>query len=345
VTGTVDQELLVRNEYLATENRILKAQLTGRPKLSDAERGALGEIGHCLGRKALADVATVARPDTILGWYRKLVARKFDGSKARRGPGRPRTKREVEQLIVRVAGENRDWGYDRIAGALANLGYDISDQTVGNVLRRHGLPPAPERKRSTSWTDFIRTHMELLAATDFFTAEVLTLRGLVTYYVLFFIHLESRRVVIAGITVHPDEAWMKQIARNATMDEDGALLGCRYLLHDRDTKFTRSFRAIVASGKVEPMVLPAQSPNLNAYAERWVRSIKEECLSRVILFGERSLRRALSNYVDHFHAERNHQGKGNVLLFPQATDRQCEGPVLCRERLGGLLRYYHRQAA
>jgi putative transposase len=345
VTGTVGQELLVRNEYLATENGIVKAQLTGRLKLSDTERKALGEIGHRLGRKALADVATVARPDTILGWYRKLVARKFDGSEARRGPGRPRIKGEVEQLIVRMASENRSWGYDRIAGALANLGYDISDQTVGNVLRRNGLPPAPERRRTNTWAAFIRTHLALLAGTDFFTAEVLTLRGLVTYYVLFFIHLESRRVVIAGITVHPDEAWMKQIARNATMDEDGALLGCRYLLHDRDTKYTRSFRAIIASGRVKPLALPARSPNLNAYAERWVRSIKEECLSRVILFGERSLRRALSNYVEHFHAERNHQGKGNVLLFPRATDRQCEGPVLCREQLGGLLRYYHRQAA
>jgi putative transposase len=133
VTGTVDQELLARNEYLATENRILKVQLSGRLKLSDAERGVLGEIGHRVGRKVLADVATVARPDTILGWYRKLVARKFDGSQARRGPGRPRIKREVEQLIIRMASENRDWGYDRIAGALANLGYEISDQTVGNV--------------------------------------------------------------------------------------------------------------------------------------------------------------------------------------------------------------------
>src|SRR5262249_30183550 len=154
-----------------------------------------------------------------------------------------------------------------------------------------------------------------------------------------------RGVAIAGITVHPNEAWMKQIARNATMDQDGALLGCRYLLHDRDTKFTRSFRAIVASGKAEPMMLPAQSPNLNAYAERWVRSVKEECLAKVILFGERSLRRALSEYVDHFHAERKHQGKGNVLLFPRVTTRRGEGPVRCRERLGGLLRYYHRQAA
>ena len=148
VTGTVDQELLARNEYLATENRILKDQLKGRLMLSDAERATLGEIGHRLGRKVLAEVATVARPDTILAWYRKLVARKFSGSQARQGPGRPRLKREVEQLIIRMASENRDWGYDRIAGAMANLGYVISDQTVGNVLRRNGLPPAPERKRT-----------------------------------------------------------------------------------------------------------------------------------------------------------------------------------------------------
>jgi hypothetical protein len=130
----------------------------------------------------------------------------------------------------------------------------------------------------------------------------------VTYYVLFFIHLESRRVYVAGITVHPNEAWMKQMARNATMGDCGVLRDCRFLLHDRDTKYTRSFRAIIASGRVEPLALPAHSPNLNACAERWVRSVKEECLSKVILFGERSLRRAPSNYVDHYHAERNHQG-------------------------------------
>jgi transposase InsO family protein len=345
VTGMVDQELLARNEYLAAENRILKARLKGRLKLSDAERATLGEIGHRLGRKILSEVASVAQPDTILAWYRKLVARKFDGSKARRSPGRPRIKREVEQLIVRMAKENRDWGYDRIAGALANLGYEVCDQTVGNVLQRHGLPPAPERKRTTTWSAFIRIHLALLAGTDFFTAEVLTLHGLVTYYVLFFIHLESRRVDIAGVTVHPDERWMRQIARNMTMEGYGALRDCRYLLHDRDTKYTQSFRAIIASGGVEPLVLPARSPNLNAYAERWVRSVKEECLSKVILFGERSLRRALSEYVEHFHAERNHQGRGNVLLFPRGTNIRRDGPVRCRERLAGLLRYYHQEAA
>jgi putative transposase len=250
----------------------------------------------------------------------------------------------VEQLIIRMASENRDWGYDRIAGAMANLGY-ISDQTVGNVLRLNGLPPAPERKRTTPWSVFIRTHLALLAGTDFFTAEVLTLRGLVTYYVLFFIHLESRRVHIAGITVHPDEPWMKQIARNVTMEGWGALRDCRYLLHDRDTKFTRSFRAIIASGRVQPLALPVRSQNLNAYSERWVRSVKEECLSKVLPIGERSLRLALSEYVAHYHAERNHQRKDNVLLFPRDTQTRRGGPVQCRERLGGLLHYYHQEAA
>ena len=151
---------------------------------------------------------------------------------------------EVEQLIVRMADENRSWGY-RIVGALANLGHEIWDQTVGNVLRRHGLPSAPARKHTTTWAAFIRVHLAVLAGTDFFTVEVLTLRGLVTYYVVFFMHLESRKVEIAGITIHPNEQWMQQMARNVTMEGCGTLRDCRYLLHDRDTKYTFSFRAII----------------------------------------------------------------------------------------------------
>jgi len=152
-------------------------------------------------------------------------------------------------------------------------------------------------------------------------------------------------VDIAGITVHPNEEWMKQMARNATMEGCGTLRDCRYLLHDRDTKYTQSFRAIIGSGQVKALVLPAHSPNLNAYAERWLRSVKEECLSKLILFGERSLRSSLSEYVAHYHAERNHQGKSNVLLFPQVAETRRDGPVQCRERLGGLLHYYHQEAA
>ena len=201
--------------------------------MSDTDKVTLAEIARRLGRKALEEVANIMKPDTIMGWYRKLVARKFDESKSRRYPGRPRIEPELEQLVVRIAKENVGWGYDRIVCALANLGYTLSDETVGNILRRNGNPPAPVRKRTTTWTDFIRAHMSLLAGTDFFTVEVLTLRGLVTYYVLFFIHLESRRVQVSGITPHPNEAWMMQIARNVTMDEWGFLNNCRYLIHDR----------------------------------------------------------------------------------------------------------------
>jgi hypothetical protein len=275
VTGTVDQELLLRNEYLVAENRILRGQIKGRLLLSEAEKTTLAEIAHRLGRKALEGVAATAQPDTILGWYRKLIAKKFDGSKSRRRVGRPRIEEEIERLVVRMANENLGWGYDRIVGALANLGYVVSDQTVGNILRRHGLCPAPKRKQAMSWKDFIRSHRDVLVGMDFFTAEVLTLKGLMTYYVLFFIHLETRRVSLAGFTPYPDQEWMEQQARNMTMEQWGCLKGCRYLLHDRDTKFCLSFRELIESGSVKPIRLPARSPNLNSYAERWVRSVFE----------------------------------------------------------------------
>jgi len=232
-------------------------------------------------------------------------------------------------------------------GALANLGQRLSDQTVGNILRRHGVPPASKRKHTTSWKDFIRAHMDVLVGTDFFTVEVFTLKGLVTYYVLFFIQLESRRVCLAGITPHPDQQWMEQMGRNVTMRKWGFLASSRYLLHDRDSKFCPSFRQLIEAGRVRTMPLPARSPNLNAYAERWVRSVKQECLSKLILFGERPLRRALQQYVAHYHEERNHQGKQNRLLFPLPNRRASgdSGIVRCKERLGGLLKYYEREAA
>jgi hypothetical protein len=215
-TGSVNQELLLRNEYLAAENRILRAKLPSRFRLANPERATLAEIAKRLGRKALREVATVAKPDTILGWYRKLVAQKFDGSRNRTYPGRPKVTPDIEALVVRMARENSGWGYGRIVGALANLGHIISGQTVGNILRRHGIAPAPKRSQITTWKNFLATHMSVLAGCDFFTVEVLSWRGLVTCYVLFFIHLESRRVRIAGITRHPDQGWMEQIGRSAT---------------------------------------------------------------------------------------------------------------------------------
>jgi putative transposase len=229
--------------------------------LSDAERTTLAELGKQLGKQALEAIAHIAKPDTILGWHRKLVAQKFDGSAQRKSFGRPRVEKELEALVVQMVKENRSWGYDRIAGALAHLGYAISDQTVGNILKRRGLLPAPDRKKTTTWKEFIRSHMDVLVATDFFTTEVWTLGGLVTFYVLFFIELGSRRVHIAGVTPHPNTQWMMQIARNVTMDQWGFLGPGQYLIHDRDAKFCLAFKKIIDDAGVKRVPLPPRSPH------------------------------------------------------------------------------------
>ena len=260
VTGTVNQELVLRNEYLAAENRILRGQIKGRLLLSEGEKATLAEIVHRLGRMVLEDVAAAAKPDTILGWYRKLIASKFDGSKFRRGVGRPKVDQETERLVVQMARENPSWGYDRIVGALANLGHRLSDQTVGNILCRRDIPPAPQRKKATSWKDFIRSHRDVLVGMDFFTTEVLTLKGLTTYYVLFFIHLETRRVNLAGFTPYPDEEWMEQQARNMTMEEWGCLRGRRYLLHDRDCEVLPIISRTDQDGKRESAPIASKKP-------------------------------------------------------------------------------------
>jgi hypothetical protein len=233
---------------------------------------------------------------------------------------------------------------------LKDLGHDISDSTVSNILSQHAVPPAPTRKKSITWAQFIAAHKDVLCACDFFTKEVWTTQGLVTHYVLFFIHIASRKVHIAGFTSNPNEPWMKQIACNLTMAGTGFLDGIKYLVLDRDSKFTESFREILKSAGVEPLRLPPRTPNLNAFAERFVRSIKQECLDHLILFGEASLQRALDNFIDHYHHERPHQGKDNLILFP-TTPAHCDsnppraGPVVCNQRFGGLLKFYHRKAA
>jgi putative transposase len=342
----VDQELLLRHEYLVTENRLPRQQIRGRVRLNDSDRTTLDAIGKKLGKQALEEIATIVKPGTILAWHRKLIARKFDGSQQRKFVGRPKIGAEVEALVVRIAQENRGWGYDRISGAVANVGYTISDQTVGNILKRRGIPPAPEREKTTTWKEFIRAHMDVLVATDFFTAEVWTWCGLLTYDILFFIHLGSRNIYVAGLTPHPNQRWIIQIARHVTMADWGFLAPGQYLIHDRDRKYCPAFQHIIDTAGVTRVPLPARSPNLNAFAERWVRSVKDEALSWLILFGEGSLRHVLKEYEPHYHSERNHQGRGNVLLFPLVSQGdKGEGPLQCRERLGGLLKYYDREAA
>lgn len=207
------------------------------------------------------------------------------------------------------------------------------------------MEPAPERSRKTTWKEFLRQHWNLIVAADFFTVEVWTVRGLQRFVVLFFIDLVSRRVEIGGISGVANGLWMNQIARNLTDSTDGLLIGKRYLIHDRDPLFTQDFLNTLKEAGIESVRLPARSPNLNAYAERFVRSIKESCLERLILFGESSLRTAVRNFIAHYHAERNHQGLRNRLIQPEPDHLSNTGAIECRERLGGTLNYYYRTAA
>jgi transposase InsO family protein len=254
----------------------------------------------------------------------------------------------VRELVVRLATENPTWGYTRIRGALRNLGHVLGRNTIKRILLEHGLEPAPSRGRRIPWKTFLKAHLGSIAATDFFTVEVLTFAGLVRYFVLFVIDIKTRRVQIAGIVRQPHGTWMKQIARNLTDNVDGFLLGMRYLIHDRDPLFTDEFRELLHGAGVKCLKLPACSPNLNAYAERFVLSIKSECLDKLVLLGERHVRVAISEYVQHYLFERNHQGLDNQLITtppPAATPANDSLPVARRERLGGLLNFYHRQAA
>jgi transposase InsO family protein len=345
--GWINQHQQAVIEYLQEENRVLKEQLRGkRLRLTDHQRRRLAIKGKRLGRRALGQIAGIVTPDTILAWHRKLIAKKWDYSARRKSPGRPRTKRLIADLVVRMAAENDWWGYTRIQGALANLGHRISRGTVANILREHGIEPAPERGPRTAWRTFLQAHWETLAAADFFTVEVSTWRGLVSYYILIVIELSSRRVCLAGVTSHPDHTFMMQVARNLTDCCDGFLLGKRFLILDRDKKYSEGFRKMLEGAGTTQMVrLPVRSPNLNAYAERMVLSLKSECLDRMILFGEGSLRRAVNQYLLHYHRERNHQGLGNRLIEPAAGVGENRGQIKCRERLGGMLKYYYRAAA
>jgi transposase InsO family protein len=208
------------------------------------------------------------------------------------------------------------------------------------------MEPAPQRRKAgRSWAQFLKMHWEVLAATDFFTVEVVTWQGLMTYYVLVVMELATRRVHIAGITPHPTAAFMQQCARQLTDPFDGFLLGKRYLIHDRDTKFTQAFDALLKESGVEPILLPPRSPNLNAHCERFVRSIKGEALAQMVIVGERALYCAIQQYLAHYHHERNHQGLDNQLIAQEEAVGGQTGYVMRRERLGGLLSYYHREAA
>jgi putative transposase len=265
VSGWVNRQQQAVIDYLLEENRVLRAvHGTRRPRITDDQRRRLAVKGQVLGRRRLADIAGIVTPDTILRWYRRLVAKKYDGSNTRR-PGRPSTKPDIAALVVRMATDNPTWGYTRIRGGLKRLGH-VARNTIKAILKDHGIEPAPERGTKTPWKTFLAAHWDGLAAADFFTVEVLTLGGLVRYVVFFVMKLKTRTVEIAGITRQPDETWMTQVARNLTDTHDGFLGGVQYLILDRDSLYTAAFRRLLRGSGVKPLVLPAWSPNLKDYA-------------------------------------------------------------------------------
>ena len=323
---------------------LLKKLGKKRLLLDDDQCHLLAVKAHAIGRKALREITTIFTPDTILRWHRNLVAKKFDSSDKRK-PGRPRIRQEIADATVRFARENPTWGYDRIQGALRNLNYHIADSTVANVLKAHGIEPAPERQRTPAWSTFLKAHWNSIFATDFTTVEVWTRNGLVTFYILAVMRLQTRRVHIAGITPSPNASWIRQVCRNLTDCEDGLLRNASHLIVDRDSSFIPIRGFIEQHTETEVILLPPKTPNMNAYMERWFRSLKSECLDRMVFFGQKSLEHAVREYVEHYHAERNHQGLGNELIEPVDDGNTVAGRIECRERLGGMLKFFHRSAA
>jgi putative transposase len=339
VTGWLDRQERPSLAYLVEENRFLRRQLRGqRLQFTDDDRRRLAVRGHRLGRRLLRRIATVVTPDTILRWHRQLIARKW--TYARKRSSRHGVLAEIRRLVVRMAEENPTWGYTRIQGALKNMGHRVGRSTIARILKGNGLPPVPERP--TSWQTFLRAHWGAIAGADFFTTEVWTWRGLVTYYTVFAIDLASRRVRIVASSPHPNDLFMRQVSRMLTVP-DGPLGDHRVLICDRDGKWSQAVRELMAEAGVHVVQTPFQAPNANAHAERFVRSIKHECLDRLVPLGERHFRRALSEFVEHYHRERNHQGLWNQLIDGRALCRR-EGGIRRRQRLGGLLNYYEQAA-
>lgn len=306
VAGILNEHQQRVIDYLKEENRVLREQLgTKRTRLSDNQRRRLAVLGKALGRKALTEVCSIVTPDTIMRWHRKLIAKKYDGSGARK-PGRPRVMQEIRELVLRFATENRAWGYERIEGELKKLGHRVARTTVANILSEHGIEPAPNRSKRTTWAEFLQMHWESIAAMDFFTVEVWTRKGLTRFHVLFVIDLSTRRVEVAGISSAPHGAWVEQVLRRQLDDFDGFLRNHKYLIHDRDPLFTKLVIEMLASAGVKSVKLPPKSPNLNAYAERFVRSIMHECFDRIIPIGEEHLWRAIDAYIRHYNHDRPH---------------------------------------
>jgi transposase len=348
----LNERMARKAEYLREENRVLKEALraaTGKTRiaLSDEQRRHLAAKGKALTPAEREECCQIVRPSTILAWFRRLVARKYDSSQVRR-PGRPRKANDIRNLVVRMATENPGWGYTKIRDALRGLKIEIARTTVANILAEAGLEPAPERNRKRTWKQFIRSHWETLYACDFFAVETLGMFGTVRYMVFFVMELKSRAVHVAGIRIDPDGAWVMQVARNLLDPVDGFLRNATHLIHDRDPLFTKAWTELLKSSGVKCVPIPAHSPNCTPHAERFVKTIRTECLEQFVIFGERHLRYLVRTFVEHYLTGRYHQGIGSRIIQPKVSpgnDNGELGPIRCRSRLGGLLNFYYRDAA
>jgi putative transposase len=327
---------------LEVENAVLRHQLAvlrrtvERPSLRRRDRLLLAAASLLLSRERWS--VFLVTPQTLLRWHRELVRKKW--SYRRRSAGRPPLDPELRELVLRLGRENPRWGCLRIQGELRKLGLRVGATTIRSLLRRSGLGPAP-RRGGPSWSEFLRAQAQGMLACDFFTVETAWLR---TLYVLFFVELGSRRVHLAGVTANPDCAWVTQQARNLAIED--RLADVRFLVHDRDAKFSGPFDEIIRSERVRVIKTPGRAPKANAVAERWVRTVRSECLDHILVLGRRHLEQVLRGYLAHFNAERPHR---SLQLVPPAGAPRSRGSpcadILRRDVLGGLIHEYYAAAA
>ncbi len=351
VAYAMNERMARKLDYVQEEVRALKAlaKVTGKTRidLTTEQRRRLALKGKELTAAERRACCQIVRPETILAWFRQLVSQKYDSSKAPKS-GRPRKAVDIRKLVLELARENPGWGYTKIRDALRGLKIEIGRSTVAKMLSDAGIEPAPERNRKRTWKRFLRSHWETLYACDFFSAEVLGVFGTVRYMVFFVMEVKTRAVHIAGIRTAPDGEWMKQIGRNLIDPTDGFLRNARYLIHDRDPVFTEAWKALLKTGGVKCVPIPAQSPNCDPHAERFVKTVRTECLNHFVIFGERHLRYVLREFTVHYLSERCHQGIGGQIIRPTpspSNDNVMLGPIGCRSRLGETLNYYCREVA
>ena len=340
-TADKDLEILLLRQQL----RVLERKLGQKVRPSRWEKCVLAvllvQLRQVTGQsRAQLSKILIFKPQTILNWHQALVRRKWTFTNNRR-VGRPPIPEEVRQLVIRLANENTDWGYDRIADELLKLGYTLDSTTVKNVLKRAGIVPAPERRKSSNWRAFLRHYKQQMLACDFFTIETVILN---TLYVLFFIELGTRQVHLAGCTEHPTAVWVTQQARQLCWELEDRAVPMRFLIHDNDTTFTVGFDAVFQAQGIEVVHTPFHAPNANAFAERWIRSVRQECLDKLVLLGEWHVRRVLAEYVTFYNTRRPHQGLEQQCPIP-LTIVSRDGPVQRQDVLGGIVHDYLRTAA